>query len=86
MRPRRGKKKGEDPEALIVGSSAGGAGAGRGTGVGVGVVTEREIGGTEIVKKRMREAGEETVIMTKKEAVKEKKRGRGLESGEVGVR
>lgn len=49
-------------------------------------MTEREIGGTEIVKKRMREAGEETVIMTKKEAMKEKKRGKGQESGEVGVR
>lgn len=49
-------------------------------------MTEREIGGTEIVKKRMREAEEETVIMTKKEAMKEKKRGKGQGNEEVGVR
>lgn len=92
MKPKKERKKGEDPGVLIGGWSAGIAGVGKGIEVVVEVVIGKEIEGTGIGKerKKMREVEEGTGTMTRKEAMTGKRResdqGSDPRNGEVGVR
>lgn len=93
MKPKKGRKKGEDPEVLIGGWNAGGvAGVGKGIEVVVEVGIGKGIEGTGIGKerKKMREVEDEIVTMIRKEVMTEKRsesdQENGLRNGEVGVR
>lgn len=93
MKPKKGRKKGEDPEVLIEVWNAGGiAGVGKGIEVVVEVGIGKGIEGTGIGKerKKMREVEDEIVTMIRKEGMTEKRSGSGQENGprngEVGVR
>lgn len=91
-KPKKGRKKGEDPEVLIEGWTAGVVEVEKGIEAVVEVVIEKAIEGRGIGKerKKMRGVEEEIGTMTRREAMTEKKRESGQENGprngEVGVR
>lgn len=92
MKPKKGRKKGEDPEVLIGGWNAGVAGVEKGIEVAVEVVIGKGTEGTGIGKerKKMREVEDEIETMIRKEGLTERRKGNGQENGprnrEVGVR
>lgn len=88
MKPKKGRKKGEDLEVLIGAWNGGVAGVEKGIEVVVEVVIGRGIEGTGIGKerKKMKEVEDEIETMTRKEVMTEKRRENGLRNGEVGVR
>lgn len=90
MKPKKGRKKGEDPAVSIGGWNADIAGVGKDIEAVVEVVIGKGIEGTGIGKerKKMREVGGETVTMIRKEVMTEKRSGQenGPRNGEVGVR